>query len=103
MKRSFTELVYKVVKSIPAGKVSTYKSVAKYAGAPGAYRAVGTVMRKNPDIKNIPCHRVVGSDGRMHGYAFGEGLSTKIRKLKNEGIVFEGDKISLQRFELKEM
>ena len=95
--RSFFEKVYQVVKQIPAGKVATYKQVAKLAGSPGAYRAVGTAMKKNPDLKIIPCHRVVGSDGAMHGYAAGEGVTTKMKFLKKEGVFFIEDKVQLIR------
>lgn len=92
---TFTENVYSVVKKIPAGKVMTYKQVATAAGNPHAYRAVGTAMKNNPDPKKIPCHRVVCSDGSMGGYAFGSGVSTKIRKLKREGVDFNGDCVSV--------
>ncbi len=66
----------------------TYKQVAILAGNPKAARAVGYAMRTNPDMSVVPCHRVVGSDGRMTGYSAGEGVSTKIDKLKDEGVVF---------------
>ncbi len=95
-KKSFYSKVYKVVKKIPKGKVFTYKQVAKLAGSPNAYRAVGSAMKNNPDIKTIPCHRVVGSDGKMHGYSAGQGISTKIKLLKKEGIPFKGDKCDLR-------
>jgi O-6-methylguanine DNA methyltransferase len=90
---TFFSRVYNVVKEIPAGHVLTYKQVAELAGSPRAFRAVGTAMRNNPDMKNIPCHRVVGSDGRMHGYSAGEGISTKIQKLKGEGVAFNGNRV----------
>ena len=87
--------VYEVVKKIPAGKVATYKTIAKLAGNPRAFRAVGTAMKNNPDLKTIPCHRVVGSDGKMHGYSAGDGVATKIQMLKTEGVPFIGDKVRL--------
>lgn len=89
MKNYFFQKVYAVAKDIPKGKVITYKLLAKLAGSPGAYRAVGNAMAQNPDITSIPCHRVVGSDGSMHGYSAGEGIKTKIEKLKQEGIKFK--------------
>lgn len=92
---SFYAKVYEVVKKIPKGKIATYKVVAKLAGNPRAYRAVGTAMKNNPDLKTIPCHRVVGSDGKMHGYSAGDGITTKIRMLKTEGVSFAGDKAQL--------
>jgi methylated-DNA-protein-cysteine methyltransferase-like protein len=86
--KTFTEKAYSVVAKIPRGKVATYKSVATAAGNSVASRAVGTVMRKNSNRQHVPCHRVVGSDGKMHGYAFGKGEVTKISLLKKEGVKF---------------
>lgn len=95
MKHSFFEKVYEVVKQIPRGKVATYKQIAKLAGSENAFRAVGTAMKKNPDLSTIPCHRVVGSDGAMHGYAGNGGIDAKIRKLKEEGVMFYGGHVNL--------
>jgi len=67
----FAKEVYKIVASIPIGKVRTYKWVAKKAGCPGAYRAVGQILKRNPYPLIIPCHRVVNSDNKLGGYAFG--------------------------------
>ena len=81
----FTEKVYKVVAKIPRGKVLTYKQVAKLAGRPKAYRAVGNILNKNPYPKSkVPCHRVVRSDGSIGGY--NRGASVKLRLLKIEGV-----------------
>lgn len=96
MQKTFFEKVYAVVSQIPRGKVATYKQVARLAGNPRASRAVGTAMRKNPDMKTIPCHRVVGSDGAMHGYSAGQGVSTKIQMLKKEGVSFSKNNTILQ-------
>jgi methylated-DNA-[protein]-cysteine S-methyltransferase len=52
-------------------------------------------MKHNPDMATIPCHRVVGTDGTMHGYAFGEGEVTKERLLREEGVRFAGHKVDL--------
>ncbi len=88
--------VYTIVAKIPAGKVLSYKDVAERAGSPKASRAVGMAMKKNPDITNVPCHRVVGSDGKMHGYSMG-GESIKIEKLKKEGVQFIYDRVDLSK------
>ena len=64
---TFKDQVYSVVKKIPRGSVLTYKEVAKRAGRPKAYRAVGNILNKNRD-KNIPCHRVIRSDGKIGGF-----------------------------------
>ncbi len=81
---SFTEAVYKVVAKIPKGKVLTYKEVAIRAGNPKASRAVGNILNKNND-PNVPCHRVIRSDGKIGGY--NKGNKEKIRRLKQEGAI----------------
>ncbi|MEK7070857.1 MAG: MGMT family protein [Patescibacteria group bacterium] len=94
--KSFYTKVYEVVSTIPRGKVATYKKVAYLAGSPRASRAVGTAMKNNPDMKRVPCHRVVGSDGTMRGYSAGDGIATKIVMLKREGVSFKGNKVVLK-------
>lgn len=68
---SFAVKVYKVVLKIPLGEVRSYKWVARKAGRPRAYRAVGQALKHNPYPLIIPCHRVVNSDNRIGGYIFG--------------------------------
>lgn len=82
--KSFREKVLGIVSNIPKGKVLTYKEVADRAGNEKACRAVGNILNKNynPDI---PCHRVIRSDGKLGGYNRGE--KEKIRKLKEEGFL----------------
>ena len=63
----------------------TYVEVARQAGSPGAARAVGNIMHNNPDTKQVPCHRVVRSDGTPGGYA--RGTKKKIALLRREGVV----------------
>lgn len=76
---SFKERVLGVVTKIPKGKTLTYKQVAEKAGSPRAFRAVGNILKKNYD-KNIPCHRVVRSDGSLGGYNRGADLKKKLLK-----------------------
>jgi methylated-DNA-[protein]-cysteine S-methyltransferase len=95
---TFTTKVYAVASMIPKGRVSTYKQIAQQVGSPRAYRAVATLMRKNPDTTVVPCHRVVGSDGAMHGYSAGNGISTKISLLKSEGVYVENGKVDLEKY-----
>jgi len=78
---SFTEEVYRVVRAIPEGELLTYKEVAEKAGRPKASRAVGNILNKNYDPE-IPCHRVVRSDGKLGGYNRGSAL--KRERLINE-------------------
>lgn len=84
----FAKKVYQVILSIPVGEVRTYKWVAKKAGKPKAYRAVGQILRNNPYPLIIPCHRVIESSGKLGGYARGKktkkmllNLERQIRKL----------------------
>jgi methylated-DNA-[protein]-cysteine S-methyltransferase len=67
----FEELVWNALKTIPQGTTITYADLAKQIGKPDAFRAVGTACGKNPVWFFLPCHRVIGSDGEMHGYAGG--------------------------------
>jgi len=71
------------VVKIPKGKTLTYKEVARIAGSPNAYRAVGSILKTNYDSK-IPCHRVVKSDGSLGNYNRG-GNEAKMKILKSEG------------------
>ncbi len=81
--KTFKEKVYFIVKKIPRGKVLTYKQIAIRVNSPKAYRAVGLVLSKNYD-PNIPCHRVIRSDGKIGGY--NRRTEEKIRLLKKEGV-----------------
>lgn len=82
----FREKVYNVVRKIPKGKVMTYKEVAESVGSPNASRAVGNALNKNR-FKDVPCHRVIKSDGGVGGYAWGSDRKHKI--LKKEGWLTE--------------
>lgn len=82
MVKSFTEKVYEVVKKIPRGKVLTYKEVAKRAGNVKASRAVGNILHKNHDPE-IPCHRVIRSDGNLGGYNKGDREKRRILKTED--------------------
>lgn len=84
MSSFFKEKVHRVVKQIPKGKVLTYKEVARKAGRPKAYRAVGSILNKNYNPK-IPCHRVVRSDGKIGGYNRGAKIKKKL--LEKEGAI----------------
>lgn len=81
------EKVYKIVSSIPKGKVTTYKQIVKLAGIKNP-RLVGFYLHKNIDPKTIPCHRVIRNDGSLaKGYAFG-GMKEQKEILEKEGISF---------------
>ena len=95
MENDFCEKVYQIVRSVPKGKVVTYGQVACLAGREGAARAVGTFMKNNPHQSNVPCHRVVASNGKLTGYAFG-GVAVRKKLLLDEGILFNGDLVDLE-------
>ncbi len=76
---------------IPRGRVSTYALLAKAIGHPGAARAVGNALNKNPHAPRVPCHRIVCSDGRLGGYA--SGAERKIELLRKEGVEVEDGRI----------
>ena len=67
----FQRLVWRALRKIPLGATASYGEVALQIGRPGAARAVGDANRRNPIAIAIPCHRVIGGDGRLVGYAGG--------------------------------
>jgi methylated-DNA-[protein]-cysteine S-methyltransferase len=73
----FTAKVLRTLAQVPFGSTLTYGELAALAGYPRAARAVGRVMATNPFPIIIPCHRVLGTDGKMTGYSGGEGIATK--------------------------
>ena len=84
----FQKMVWKEIKKIPKGKIITYKELAIKIGKPKAYRAVANACARNPLLKNIPCHRVIRSDGKMGGYMGKKGIERKKKLLEREGIKF---------------
>lgn len=79
----FRQRVLEECVRVPRGQVTTYAELARRAGRPTAFRAVGHTMATNPVPIVVPCHRVLGSDGTLHG--FGGGLDMKARLLALEG------------------
>lgn len=76
-KLTFSKKVLAIVKKIPPGETKTYKEVATLAGQTRAYRAVGNILNKNYD-RQIPCHRVIRSDGASGGYNRGQALKKRL-------------------------
>jgi O-6-methylguanine DNA methyltransferase len=91
---SFQQKVWAITATIPRGRVMTYADVARRLKSTG-YRAVGRALHVNPYAPRVPCHRVVGSDGKLTGFA--GGLPKKRRLLKAEGIHFTGSRVDLNR------
>ncbi|MBL7147918.1 MAG: MGMT family protein [Nanoarchaeota archaeon] len=93
----FSEKVYKLCKQIPKGKVTSYKIIANKLKTK-AYRAVGNALNKN-SYKDVPCHRVIKSNGELGGYA--KGTKNKIKILKKEDVKIKNNKINLKKYLFK--
>jgi len=89
---NFNQKCWALLSRIPAGKVTTYADLAHALGTK-AYRAVGNAMNRNPYAPGVPCHRVVGSDGRLTGYA--GGLEKKRQMLESEGVHCENNRVNV--------
>ena len=77
--------VYEAILRIPKGQVRTYAEVARMIEKPNAARAVGQALKRNRWAPQIPCHRVIASDGSLGGYSAPGGLAAKRRLLQREG------------------
>ena len=82
----FQTKVWKYLRTIPKGKVITYKQLAIAIKMPKASRAVANACAKNPYAPKIPCHRVIRSDGGLGGYSGPGGIRQKIRLLRSEKV-----------------
>ncbi|HSB55271.1 MAG TPA: methylated-DNA--[protein]-cysteine S-methyltransferase [Gemmatimonadales bacterium] len=91
---AFNRQVYEIARGIPAGQTLSYGEVAKRLGDVSLARAVGQALGQNPWPLIVPCHRVVGADGRPGGFSGGAGTPTKLRLLAIEGVL-PGDQRSL--------
>lgn len=87
---NFQLKVLKLTEKIPLGKITTYGLLAQALGLSQAARAVGNALNKNPWAPQVPCHRVVKSDGQLGGY--GGGAKRKLMILQQEGLGFDGSK-----------
>ena len=77
--------VWKEIKKIPRGQTKTYKDIAVALKKPKSSRAVANACGKNPLLIEIPCHRVIRSDGKLGGYSGKGGINQKRKLLKDEG------------------
>ena len=84
----FQQAALRATCAIPRGQTCTYAQIAAQIGRPRAARAVGRAEATNPVPLVIPCHRVVGTDGGLHGYGMAEGLKTKewLLRMEREGL-----------------
>ncbi|KAA3662823.1 MAG: methylated-DNA--[protein]-cysteine S-methyltransferase [Chloroflexi bacterium] len=81
----FQETAMRAVCEVRYGRYVTYKEIAARIGKPKAIRAVGRANATNPMPIIVPCHRILGSDGKLHGFSAPGGLETKAWLLKHEG------------------
>lgn len=86
----FHRRAYEIARKVPAGQTMTYGEIAKRLGVPHAAREVGQAMGKNPIAIIMPCHRVLGADGKMGGFSANGGVATKRRILEIEGAAAVG-------------
>ena len=91
----FERLVWTAARRIPYGQVRTYGWIASKIGNPAAARAVGGALARNPFALVVPCHRVVGADGKLAG--FGAGLEWKRALLNLEGIETDGEWVIMSK------
>lgn len=80
----FQRAVWQACMSIPEGQTRSYKWIAQQIGRPGAVRAVGSALGKNPFAPAVPCHRVIRSDGTLGGFSAPGGLKAKLNLLRRE-------------------
>ena len=86
----FHQRIYAVARTIPPGHTMTYGEIAKRLGVPHESREVGQAMGKNPIAIIMPCHRVLGADGKMGGFSATGGVAIKRRILEIEGAAAVG-------------
>ncbi len=82
---AFQQRVWRALLRIPYGETRSYGQIARQIGDPGAARAVGMACHYNPILIAIPCHRVVGADGRLGGYAYGLDMKRRLLELERGG------------------
>jgi|GEM_PF-1416585 len=82
---SFQRKVWLACAAIPEGETRSYGDIARAIGCPGAARAVGTALSKNPFAPIVPCHRVIKKNGAMGGFSAPGGIPAKVKLLEREG------------------
>lgn len=96
---TFDERVFEYLTTIPRGKVVTYGQIADALGNPGAARAVGNALHRNPDGDKYPCYKVVNNKGQLSGrFAFG-GIIIQQERLESDGIAVENNRVDLAKYQ----
>ena len=103
----YQQAILRILAEVPLGKVTTYGDLAKELArrdpkwSPNASRAVGTTMKNNLCGPQIPCHRVIKSDGTIGNFRGGEkgAVEVKIGMLRDEGVTVTDGKIDLSKFQ----
>jgi methylated-DNA-[protein]-cysteine S-methyltransferase len=103
--KDFQKKVLTLLTRIPKGRVTTYGEIARALGDVHLSRAVGNAVRDNPFAPEVPCHRVIRSNGEVGGFGgelTGENIKQKIRLLKEEGVYLDSKgSIDLQKYLVK--
>ena len=99
MKKTFNQKCYELLKKVPKGKVTTYKSIANKLNT-NAYRAVGNAMKYNKHPNKIPCFKVIKNDGTIGGYrgSFTKYTKEKIKKLQADGIIVRNSIVDMSKY-----
>ena len=103
---TYQQAILRILAEVPKGKVTTYGDLAKELSernpkwSPNASRAVGTTMKNNPCGPQIPCHRVIKSDGDIGNFRGGEAgaIKEKISMLREEGVTVQNGKVELKKY-----
>lgn len=99
---NLSQKVYDYLRTIPKGKVVTYKQVAEYIGSKGLARVIGNILHKNPDGDKYPCYKVLNSKGELaEAFVFG-GKEVQKRRLEADGIKVINNKVDLSLYQWKE-
>lgn len=99
MDAQLNEIIWQVVALIPKGKVATYVQIAKLCGYPGYARYVGHTLKQLPQGTTLPWHRVINAKGQISFPKESDAYRIQRTRLEQEGIAFDGEKISLKRYQ----
>jgi methylated-DNA-[protein]-cysteine S-methyltransferase len=91
---AFQQAVWRALQALARGQTASYGQIASAAGSPAAVRAAGAAIGRNPVSVLVPCHRVLGRDGSLTGYA--GGLDRKQALLRLEGAIWKPGKETLE-------